>query len=139
MHQKEIVTMFESRRELLCMYETLEGKTQSRIRMAFRSTANSSRPSHSRVSKSSGTTLSSNSRTLVPTLEFQPSMDVQVPWIVPYERNHYFTGRDTQMSSVRLKFSEAKQDHYRIAIHGLGGDGKTQFALEYLYRYRNDY
>jgi tetratricopeptide (TPR) repeat protein len=43
------------------------------------------------------------------------------------------------MNAVRDKFSEASKDHHRIAIYGLGGVGKTQFALEYLYRFRNDY
>ena len=107
--------------------------------MAFAFLADSSRPTHSRVSRSSRATQSSTSKTLVQPLELEPSVDTPVEWIVPYERNHYFTGRISQLTSVHRKFSQTSKDHHRIAIYGLGGVGKTQFALEYLYRFRNDY
>lgn len=59
--------------------------------------------------------------------------------MVPYERNCYFTGRSSQFECVRRKLSQAVNDHHRVAVYGLGGVGKTQFVLEYLYRFRGDY
>ena len=58
---------------------------------------------------------------------------------MPYERNHYFVGRDHDLEKVRNDFPLAVKDHHRIVIYGLGGVGKTQFAVEYHYRYRNFY
>ncbi|CUS09501.1 unnamed protein product, partial [Tuber aestivum] len=52
--------------------------------------------------------------------------------IIPYCRNSKFTGREDLIESLR-RFSEPT-GHNRIALHGLGGSGKTQIALEYLYR-----
>ncbi|CUS08033.1 unnamed protein product, partial [Tuber aestivum] len=50
----------------------------------------------------------------------------------PYSRNRKFTGREHLIHSVERL---CKRDgHNRIALHGLGGTGKTQIALEYVYR-----
>jgi len=60
---------------------------------------------------------------------------------VPYERNPFFTGRDRFLETL-FKELRNKQPHcynHRIALYGLGGVGKTQSALEYAYRYREDY
>ncbi|PWW80875.1 TPR-like protein [Tuber magnatum] len=43
---------------------------------------------------------------------------------VPYCRNSTFTGREACQSGA----------HNRVALHGLGGCGKTQIALEYVYQ-----
>ncbi|CUS08954.1 unnamed protein product, partial [Tuber aestivum] len=52
--------------------------------------------------------------------------------IIPYSRNRKFTGREHLIHSVER---HCKRDgHNRIALHGLGGAGKTQIALEYVYR-----
>ncbi|CUS07867.1 unnamed protein product, partial [Tuber aestivum] len=51
---------------------------------------------------------------------------------IPYGRYNKFTGRKDLIESLR-RYSERK-GHNRIALHGLGGSGKTQIALEYLYR-----
>ncbi|CUS08951.1 unnamed protein product, partial [Tuber aestivum] len=52
--------------------------------------------------------------------------------MIPYSRNRKFTGRDHLIESVKRL---CKRDgHNRIALHGLGGAGKTQIALEYVYR-----
>ena len=59
--------------------------------------------------------------------------------MVTFERNHYFTGRTSELEHVRQQFRESGKDHHRIALHGLGGVGKTQFALEYLFRFRQHY
>ncbi|CUS08952.1 unnamed protein product, partial [Tuber aestivum] len=52
--------------------------------------------------------------------------------IIPYSRNSRFTGRESLIDSLKRL---CKPDgHNRIALHGLGGSGKTQIALEYVYR-----
>ncbi|CUS13685.1 unnamed protein product, partial [Tuber aestivum] len=53
--------------------------------------------------------------------------------LIPYGRNSTFTGRKNLLESVE-RFSEPTA-HSRIALHGLGGSGKTQIALEYVYRH----
>jgi tetratricopeptide (TPR) repeat protein len=61
-------------------------------------------------------------------------------WSVPYKRNRFFTGRDELLRSLRETFtSDRDASIHTHAISGLGGIGKTQIALEYAYRYRNDY
>jgi tetratricopeptide (TPR) repeat protein len=55
------------------------------------------------------------------------------PWIVPFERNPRFTGRESQLAQLEEKLF-AKDHTTKIAITGLGGMGKTQLVLELLYR-----
>ena len=57
------------------------------------------------------------------------------PWIVPFERNPRFTGRESQLAELEGKLF-AKDHTSKIAITGLGGVGKTQLVLELLYRTR---
>ncbi|CUS10722.1 unnamed protein product, partial [Tuber aestivum] len=52
--------------------------------------------------------------------------------LIPYGRNSNFTGRKNILESVQ-RLSEPAS-HNRIALHGLGGSGKTQIALEYVYQ-----
>ena len=62
-------------------------------------------------------------------------------WTVPYLRNLYFTGREATLASLHTILSEqniAAVSQAR-AISGLGGIGKTQTALEYAYRYADEY
>ena len=56
---------------------------------------------------------------------------------VPYLRNEFFTGRDailTQIHDTLGQTGTAALSQVQ-AIHGLGGVGKTQTAVEYAYRY----
>jgi tetratricopeptide (TPR) repeat protein len=63
------------------------------------------------------------------------------PWFVPLPRNPYFTGREEILESL---YTQIGVDHavaltQSSALHGLGGVGKTQIALEYAYRHALEY
>lgn len=62
-------------------------------------------------------------------------------WHVSYQRNPFFTGREEDLHSLHellgMKQTEAVTHLY--ALSGPGGIGKTQTALEYIYRYASEY
>jgi tetratricopeptide (TPR) repeat protein len=62
-------------------------------------------------------------------------------WNVPYPRNSFFIGRDEILSRLheQLKAGQVTALSQPQAISGLGGIGKTQLALEYAYRYHQNY
>ncbi len=62
-------------------------------------------------------------------------------WNVPFQRNPYFTGREdilTRLRNTLVTERKAAVSQPQV-INGLGGIGKTQIAIEYAYRYRDDY
>ena len=62
-------------------------------------------------------------------------------WNVPYPRNSFFIGRDELLTRLRtqLQAGQATALSQPQAIIGLGGIGKTQIAVEYAYRFHQDY
>lgn len=56
-------------------------------------------------------------------------------WIVPFDRNIRFTGRDSELVELENKLF-ANNQFAKVAVCGLGGVGKTQLVLELLYRTR---
>ena len=62
-------------------------------------------------------------------------------WNVPYPRNSFFIGRDEILTRLRrqLQAGQATALSQPQAITGLGGIGKTQIAVEYAYRFHQDY
>ncbi len=68
----------------------------------------------------------------------------QVPiWNVPFRRNPFFSGRDTVLHTLHQALTRQRTavltQVQTQAISGLGGIGKTQTAIEYAYRYRDEY
>lgn len=56
-------------------------------------------------------------------------------WNVPHPRNLFFTGRTQVLDDL----SGALTSGGKAALSGMGGAGKTQTAVEYAYRHRNEY
>jgi tetratricopeptide (TPR) repeat protein len=61
-------------------------------------------------------------------------------WNVPYRSNPYFTDNENRVQRLHellIGGEEAGASH--VSISGLGGVGKTQLALAYVYTYRDSY
>ncbi|HWZ19718.1 MAG TPA: FxSxx-COOH system tetratricopeptide repeat protein, partial [Ktedonobacteraceae bacterium] len=73
----------------------------------------------------------------------RPSFPGALPavWNIPYPRNPYFTGREEVLRrlAASLRAGETVGVSQPQAVSGLGGVGKTQIALEYAYRYNQEY
>jgi len=66
---------------------------------------------------------------------------VSTRWNVPYRRNPFFTGREELMQRLHtlLRQEKAAVLTQSLVLSGLGGIGKTQMAVEYAYRYAQQY
>lgn len=60
-------------------------------------------------------------------------------WMVPLARNPYFTGREAELQEVSAGLHAGSPGAGGLAISAAGGSGKTQLALEYAYRHREQY
>jgi tetratricopeptide (TPR) repeat protein len=60
-------------------------------------------------------------------------------WNVPLARNRFFTGRVDELDRMQQLLASRAPGTEIIALHGLGGSGKTLLALEYAYRRASDY
>jgi hypothetical protein len=58
-------------------------------------------------------------------------------WNTP-DRNRGFTGRDVLLNEIRERLLDGDRAVVQ-ALHGLGGVGKTQLAIEYAHRFANFY
>src|SRR5437879_3511034 len=72
----------------------------------------------------------------------EASLTAPVPqWSVPFPRNPFFTGREEILEALHAQLGggQAIALTQSSALHGLGGVGKTQIALEYAYRHALEY
>jgi len=71
-------------------------------------------------------------------LNFKTSQDsfkqIENKFTVPYEANPHFLGRNKFLESLREKLSDISRRRYnhRVALHGMGGIGRTQWAIGYV-------
>jgi serine/threonine protein kinase/tetratricopeptide (TPR) repeat protein len=72
---------------------------------------------------------------------WDPTQKLSSLWNVPHPRNSYFTGREHTLKFLHdaLQTTPITALTQPRAISGLGGIGKTQTALEYVYRFRDQY
>jgi Tetratricopeptide repeat/TIR domain len=77
---------------------------------------------------------------MVPQRRDEPrALPVPVAWNVP-ARNPVFTGREQLLEGLRDRLLANGHAAARpVVLHGLGGVGKTQVAVEYAYLHRADY
>ncbi|MBI5305052.1 MAG: toll/interleukin-1 receptor domain-containing protein [Chloroflexi bacterium] len=73
-----------------------------------------------------------------------PSVPSKFPGVLPAvwnvkPRNPNFTGRETELAQLHNALAATLTAALTQAIHGLGGVGKTQMAIEYAYRHAPEY
>ncbi|KAF3063943.1 hypothetical protein GL218_01958 [Daldinia childiae] len=74
----------------------------------------------------------------LPNLEICPKLPTRL-FSVPFPRNSMFLGHDDNLSWILEKIQNATQSQNSCVIHGIGGVGKTQLALEFTYRFQEKF
>ena len=66
---------------------------------------------------------------------------IEDKFLVPYQENPRFIGRMQFLQTLKEKLSAkvSRRFNYRVALHGMGGIGKTQCALGYAYANKTEY
>ncbi|WP_437543070.1 effector-associated domain EAD1-containing protein [Sorangium sp. So ce367] len=71
--------------------------------------------------------------------ELRAFAEAKVPFLVPFRQDGSLLGRDEDLGRLHHVLTSGAAGTQRAAIVGMGGVGKTQLALEYAHRHRNDY
>ena len=71
---------------------------------------------------------------------FRKDCEPEYPiWGVKHLRNPYFTGRENLLKDLRQALTDNRNAALVQTISGLGGVGKTQLAVEYVYQHSSEY
>ena len=67
-----------------------------------------------------------------------------IPMRLPFRANDNFTGRDRELAEIHRVLQSANHDatiscQRVMVLHGLGGIGKTQLAIQYAHIHQKDY
>ncbi|RDW59090.1 hypothetical protein BP5796_12014 [Coleophoma crateriformis] len=73
---------------------------------------------------------------VIPPNEVARLAPIKAPWVLPFNRNPQFTGRGDILLNLHQCLQEPERHPY-IAIHGLGGSGKSAVAIEFAYQARD--
>ena len=75
--------------------------------------------------------------------EKEPAVSTLEPetFIVPFDRNERFAGRKEFLRTLKQMLGEEVESewNHRVALYGMGGVGKTQVTIEYIYANRERY
>lgn len=74
----------------------------------------------------------------VPIARKRQSHEPTPVWNVP-QKNQNFTGREDMLTLLHERLSMGTTAVLPEALHGLGGVGKSQIAIEYCYRHQDEY
>ncbi|WP_189133330.1 FxSxx-COOH system tetratricopeptide repeat protein [Wenjunlia tyrosinilytica] len=77
--------------------------------------------------------------TAEPTAERRYSTGRPAVWGNIPQRNPNFTGREELLAALRERLEAGTTAVLPEALHGMGGVGKSQLAVEYVYRHQADY
>jgi tetratricopeptide (TPR) repeat protein len=75
---------------------------------------------------------------LAPALRPIPGRSASPIWMVPFNRNPFFCGRESTLALLQARFSGPRA-HDVQALCGMGGVGKSQIAAEFAHRAREHY
>jgi len=83
--------------------------------------------------------VSSLNNTFSPNIITASSSLYEIPFHNLPERNPYFSGRNDVLDAIHNQLKFSNEIFIKQIVSGLGGVGKTQVAIEYAYRFFNDY
>jgi transcriptional regulator with AAA-type ATPase domain len=67
-------------------------------------------------------------------MKFHAANNVPASSLLPFPRNEFFIGREEQLQQLLDQSLFDPNHHKRMSLYGLGGCGKSAFALEFAYR-----
>jgi len=117
--------------EFTKLISTLQSQNEEFMRQTFLNGA--------QVQNSIAHIVSNIQRSSLPNTQRAPEVEFPI-FRVPYSTNPRFTAREQELQTLRGELEKKPgRGPTSCVIHGLGGLGKTQLAIEYAHRFRENY